>query len=418
VTSRTIVCVFTGSRADYGRLLPLIRRLRHDPRFQLQVLVSGTHLAGDHGLTIKELEQDGVHVDERVEMVLAHDSATSVIKSLGLGIIGYADALDRLDPDVLVVLGDRYEALGVATAAAIRLIPLAHVAGGQVTEGALDERFRHAMTKLASLHFTSTAECRRRVLQLGEIETRVHAVGALGLDMALNEDVIERAELIATLGLDPSPLTLLVTYHPATADPRGSDAGMRGLFVALHAIRDATVIFTAANADAGGRTITAHAHDFVDQHADRMRLYTSLGQRWYLSLLRHADAVVGNSSSGLVEAPSLQTATVNIGSRQAKRLRARSVIDCGETAEEIEAAIRRAVTPEFQEICRSTTSPYGDGHAANRIAEILARTELQDLIRKPFVDRTGTTLDGGEHDETSGAANHGDSTGEDIVRQP
>lgn len=386
MTGTMAVCVFTGSRADYGRLLPLIKRLRDDTRFRLQLLVSGAHLADDQGLTVTEMQADGFVADEHVEMVLAGDAAISVTKSLGVGIIGYADALDRLNPDVLVVLGDRYEALGVATAAVLRLLPVAHIAGGQVTEGALDDSFRHAITKLASLHFTSTTDCGQRVRQLGEAPSRVHVVGALGLDMALNQPLIERQELYDAFGLNPNRATLLVTYHPATADPDGSDAGMRALLAALDAMDDATVVFTAANADAGGRSITSSLTAYVQDRADRMRLYTSLGQRMYLNLLRHADAVVGNSSSGIVEAPALKTPTVNIGSRQERRLRAESVIDCGENAWDIERAIRHAISPEFHDVSRSATSLYGDGRAAERIADILADTSLEVLTRKPFID--------------------------------
>ncbi len=373
------ICVFTGSRADYGPLLPLIQALDRDPEVDLRLLVSGGHLVRAQGSTAEQIEADGFRIDERVDIVLASDTPTAVAKSLGLGLIGYADALDRLRPDLLVVLGDRYEALAVTVAAALRLLPVAHIGGGELSHGSTDDSVRHAITKFAQLHFTSNEEFRRRVIQMGEDPSRVHAFGAPGLDTVRTMSFLSRPELADVLRVKLSDPLLVVTYHPATADPRGSRDGIAGLLEVLDEFRAATVVFTATNVDQGGSGVYAPIERYVADNPHRSTTMPSLGQAVYLSLVKQASVVVGNSSSALVEAPALHTPTVNIGSRQDGRPRAPSVIDCAESAPEIAAAIRQALGPAHLERTARSHSPFGDGHSATRIVALLATADLKAL---------------------------------------
>lgn len=380
------VCFFTGSRADYGPLLAVIEACRDDPEIDLQVLATGGHLVDSQGLTVRQIEQHGFPVAETIEMVLASDTATGVAKSFGLGVLGYADALARIDPDLLVVLGDRYEALAVAITAALRLLPIAHIGGGEVTVGSTDDSVRHAITKLAHLHFTATEAFRQRVIQLGEDPERVHNTGAPGLDTIRTLPLWNREKLAASLGIALHTPIFAVTYHPATADPGGSVQGASGLLKALERFPEATVIFTGTNVDHGGSDIAGLIHRYVHDHHGRCAILPSLGQAGYLGLVKHADVVIGNSSSGIAEAPAVGTPTVNIGTRQDGRPRASSVIDCGASAFEIEAAIRQAMTPRHRTITDMTGSPYGDGHAAERIVDVLRTVDLEGLTTKMFFD--------------------------------
>lgn len=378
------VCVFTGSRADYGPLRAVIEALDADPGIDLRLLVSGGHLVREQGMTVEQIEADGFPVAERVEMVVAGDTASAVAKSFGLAVIGYADALERISPDVVVVLGDRYEALAVAVTAALRLLPIAHIGGGELSYGSTDDSVRHAISKLAHLHFTSNEEFRQRVIQLGESPDRVFATGAPGLDTIRTMTLLDRAELAVVLGIELRDSLIAVTYHPATADPEGSRKGLDGLLQVLDQFPEASVVFTGTNVDRGGASLFAPVRYFVTGNPGRVVAMPSLGQRTYLSLVKHASVVVGNSSSGLAEAPALKTPTVNIGTRQDGRPRAASVIDCGETPAEIEQAIRRALTREHRNRTDTATSPFGDGFAAPRIAAALRTANLSALIHKKF----------------------------------
>lgn len=380
------ICVFTGSRADYGPLRPVLTALRDDPAIDLRLLVAGGHLVPGQGFTVRQIEDDGFHVDERVDMVLARDSPPTVAKSLALGVIGCADALDRLDPDLLVVLGDRYEALAVAMVATLRLLPIAHVSGGELSYGSTDDSVRHAITKLAHLHFTANEAFRARVIQLGEAPGRVFATGVPSLDTLRTVSLQSRAEVSARVGLPLRDPVLAVTYHPATADPAGSRQGVAGLVAALDAFVGGTVVITGTNVDAGGAEVFAPIRAFAARHPDRVAVVASLGQVGYLSLIAQAAAVVGNSSSGLIEAPALHTPTVNIGTRQGGRPRAVSVIDCGEGAGEIERAIRLALSAEHRALATRAESPFGDGRAAGRIVAVLKGADLDGLAAKAFVD--------------------------------
>lgn len=367
-------------------MLSVIQALHDDHDIDLRLLVTGGHLVNAQGLTVQQVEADGFEIDEVVEMVLASDTATGVAKSLGLGIIGYADALDRIKPDVLLLLGDRYEALAAAVAAALRLLPIAHIGGGELTTGSTDDSVRHAISKLAHLHFTTTEEFRRRVIQLGEDPALVHNTGAPGLDTIRRVSLPDRPALASKLDFNLREPTIAVTYHPATADPQGSREGAIGLLKGLDRFPDATVVFTGTNVDQGGLALAHLIREYVDSNPGRATILPSLGQPTYLSLVKHAAVVVGNSSSGIAEAPALGTPTVNIGRRQDGRPRAQSVIDCGEAPFEIELAIRRALTPDHRKLAATVTSPFGDGHAADRIVRILKSVDLAELSGKAFHD--------------------------------
>lgn len=380
--NRQRICVVTGSRAEYGLLYWVLHDLRTDSGVELQIIATGMHLAPEHGLTVREIEADGFTVTRRVEMLLSSDSPGGVAKSVGLGVIGLSDALAALRPDVVVVLGDRFEILAAAQACLIHKIPLAHIAGGDVTEGAFDESIRHAITKMAHVHFVTNEEAASRVRQMGEDPTRVYVVGSPGLDHLRRRSLLSRAELEAALGAPLGEKNLLVTFHPVTLD---EDEGMGELEALLGALAttesDTQIWFTRPNADTGGRAMAAKLDAFAGRHAGRTRVYTSLGQLHYLSLMAQVDAVVGNSSSGLYEAPSFGIATVNVGDRQRGRLAAASVLHCKAEQGAIADTLKRA----FSLDCTGVVNPYGDGYSASRIVRALrALPPAAALLRKPF----------------------------------
>lgn len=380
------ICVVTGTRAEYGLLSGLMKEIAADSELLLQVVATGMHLSPEFGLTYKLIEQDGFRVDAKVEMLLSSDSPTGIAKSMGLGVIGFADAFERLQPDVVVVLGDRFEILAAVQAALVARIPVAHIHGGETTEGAVDESIRHAITKMSHLHFTAAEPYRRRVLQLGEQPERVWNTGAPGLDAIAMLQLPSRAELEEWTGLLLRSPFLLVTYHPATLGEQGPEKAVQALFDALEHFSDATVVFTGANADASGRVINAMVTEFVQEHSKRMRAFTTMGQLRYLGAMKCADAVVGNSSSGIIEAPFLKTPTVNIGDRQRGRLQASSIINCREESGEIVAAIQRALSSEFRSALSSVVSLYGSGTASATMKELLKSAPLSGLVVKRFND--------------------------------
>ncbi|WP_255823459.1 UDP-N-acetylglucosamine 2-epimerase [Amycolatopsis sp. GM8] len=376
------ICGFTGSRADYGPLLSVFQAIDRDPDVDLKLLVSGGHLVPEQGRTIEQVQSDGFSVSEQVEVVVAGDTSSSAAKSFGLGAISYADSLSRLRPDILLLLGDRYEALAVAVVAALQLIPIAHIGGGEITTGSTDDWCRHAITKLAHIHFTSTEEFRQRVIQMGENPIMVHNTGAPALDLLRQMRLLDRSQVGDMLQVDLEKPVIVVTYHPATADPEGSRKGLLGLLDALDRLPGATIVFTRTNVDQGGAEIAALIDSYVrDKPA---KLLGSLGQEFYLSLVQCAAMVVGNSSSGIYEAPALGTPTVNIGSRQEGRPRVRSIFDCSEDVDEIERAIRGALEYSRSSLAGPAVSPYGDGHAAERIVRVLKEVDLRRTLPKRF----------------------------------
>jgi GDP/UDP-N,N'-diacetylbacillosamine 2-epimerase (hydrolysing) len=377
------ICVLTASRSEYGLLRPLILAIRDDSRLSLQLIVTGAHLAPGQGQTETEIERDGLRPDRRVEMLLDSDSGPGMAKSMGLALIGLADALEQLRPDVLVLLGDRYETLAAASAALACRVPVAHLHGGELTEGAIDDAIRHAVTKLSHLHFVAASEYAARVVSLGEHPDRVFQVGALGLDNIAKLEPLGRAALERDLDFRFGERNLLVTFHPETLANEAPEAQLEPLLMALDAFPDVHLLFTLPNADAGGHAIRRRIERFVAGRPNA-RARSSLGQLRYLSFLREADGMAGNSSSGLIEAPSMRKGTVNIGGRQAGRLRASSVLDCSNEVAAIRSAIKRLYSADFQTGLVSVCNPYGDGGAAGRIAEVLATRDLEGLARKKF----------------------------------
>ncbi len=384
MSARRKICVVTGTRAELGLLTPLLERIADHAALELQIVATGMHLSPEFGLTYHQIEAAGFAIDAKVEMLLSSDTPLGVTKSIGLGVIGFADALERLRPDILVVLGDRFEILAAAQAALILRIPIAHIHGGETTEGAFDESIRHALTKMARWHFVAAEPYRKRVVQMGENPAQVYDYGAPGLDQLASLAWLTRPELEAELDMRLGSPLFLVTYHPVTLGDEDPARAMAELTGALAQFPDATIVFSYPNADTGGRQIIAQVEEFIARHRGTARAFVSLGHRRYLSLMREADVIIGNSSSGLTEAPVLKKATVNIGDRQKGRLAAASVIHAAESQPAIVQAICAALSAEFQASLPGTASIYGYGDASRRIAAELARVPLE--VRKVFFD--------------------------------
>ncbi|OCC14156.1 UDP-N-acetylglucosamine 2-epimerase [Dissulfuribacter thermophilus] len=343
------------------------------------------HLSPEFGLTYRVISRD-FKIDKKVEMMLSSDTGVGVAKSIGVGIMGLADALVDLDPDIIVLLGDRFETFAAATSAMCLNIPIAHIHGGELTEGAIDDAIRHSITKMSHLHFTSTESYRRRVIQLGEDPSRVFNVGALGLDNLNRLNLLSRSQIEKELGWSFRDKNVLVTFHPVTLEPGKSTQYVRELLGALEELPELGIIFTAANADHDGMAINAMIRDFCFKYSNRAVFFANLGQLLYLSTLKHVDAVVGNSSSGIIEAPSLRTATINIGNRQKGRIKAESVIDCRPMKGSIKDAIVKVFSNEFKAVLNRVENPYGDGNTSARIMKILKEYPLNGILKKNFYD--------------------------------
>ena len=382
------ICVFTGSRAEYGLLRPLIRAMREEPGLDLQLLVGGSHLSAGQGRTAGEIEADGNPIAALAAVELADDSPAAVCQALGAAVQATGEALGRLGPDILVLLGDRWEVLAAACAAALLRIPVAHIHGGEASFGAVDDAFRHAVTKLAHLHFVAAEAYRRRVVQLGEDPGRVFCVGALGAAGLRELTLLTRDELSRELSLDLSGPFALVTFHPATLDTDvDADAVQcRNLLAALDAVPELALVLTRAGADAGGAAVNRRLERFAAERPGRCRLFASLGQRRYVSAMRHAAVVAGNSSSGLLEAPSFGVPVVNVGDRQKGRIRAANVIDCGTAREDIQAAQARALSPEFRACLAGMLNPVERPGTIRLIVEQLKAADLSALLKKEFHD--------------------------------
>jgi len=380
------ICVVTGTRAEYGLLRWVMHGIRLSASLELQLMVTGMHLSPEFGLTYREIEADGFRIDRKVEMLLSSDTPVGIGKSMGLAICGFADALAELRPDLLLVLGDRYEILAAVSAAMVARIPVAHLHGGEATEGLIDESIRHAVTKMSHLHFVAADEYRRRVIQLGESPDRVFLVGGLGVDNIVRLHLLERAELERALDFRLGRRNLLVTFHPVTLEEDSAERQMTELLAALDELQDTRLIFTMPNADTDGRVLFRMIEDFVARHPATCKAYTSLGQLRYLSCLRHVDGVVGNSSSGLAEAPSFRIGTINIGDRQRGRLKAASVIDCEADRAALRVALEQLFSPAFQASLPATVNPYGGGGASEAIVRMLEQFSLDGLLKKRFFD--------------------------------
>lgn len=378
---RRRIAVVTGSRAEYGLLYWVLHDLQAHPAFELQLIVTGMHLAPEFGMTVRDIERDELPIARKIEMLVSSDTPGGVLKSMGLGLIGMSEAIEQLQPDVLLVLGDRFEILAAAQCALIHNVTLAHIAGGDTTEGALDESIRHAITKMAHVHLVTSALSARRVIQMGEDPAHVHVVGSPGLDQLRRRRLLDRPELETALGAQLGARNFLLTFHPVTLEPDEGVLQQAELFAALATCdADTHLWFTRPNADAGGRALAQALEEWAMDRAN-VHVFTSLGQQRYLSLMAQSDLVVGNSSSGLYEAPSLQVPTVNVGDRQRGREAASSVFHCDSDR----SAIRRCIALALTADCSNTVNPYGDGQSAGRIIAVLQRMPVEpSSLKKHF----------------------------------
>jgi len=375
------ICVITGSRAEYGLLSGLMKAIKEDESFELQVIATNMHLSPEFGLTYKEIERDGFFINKKVEMLLSSDTANATTKSVGLATIGFADAFEDLKPDMIVVLGDRYEILAAVSAALFYKIPVAHLHGGEITEGAYDDCIRHAITKMSHLHFTSTEEYRQRVIQLGENPKRVFNVGAPGIENIKKVPLMTKEELESTLdGFTLNNKTLLITYHPVTLENSTAEEQIHNLLSALDEYPDIKIIFTLPNSDTDGRVIIRLINEYVSKHPGKAIAYPSLGLKRYLSALQFVKAVVGNSSSGIIEVPSFGIPTLNIGDRQKGRIAADSVINCGTGKKDILEGLDKVLNSGHIEI----NNPYEGKNTTADILLVLKTYPLEGLIQKTF----------------------------------
>lgn len=380
------ICIATATRAEYGLLRPLMHAIKHKKEWELQILATGAHLSPEFGLTYREIEKDGYEISAKVEMLLSSDTSEGIVKSMGLGMIGFADAIKNLQPDILIILGDRYEMLSIASAALIFKIPLVHIHGGEITEGAFDDAIRHSITKMAHLHFTSTEEYRNRVIQLGENPAYVHNVGAIGLENVFGMNLLSKEQLEKSLGIRFAKYTYQVTFHPSTLDNQSPEDQFNILLKAIESQNDSFFVFTKSNADTGGRIINNLIDQFTAQHPEKSVAFTSLGNLRFLSLLKVCDAIVGNSSSGIIEAPSMKTATINIGNRQKGRKQADCVINTLVDLSAINAAFDQVKSPSFKQIVSAVSNPYWNGGSVEKIMSALNNITLNDFQYKSFYD--------------------------------
>lgn len=379
------ICVITGTRAEYGLLRWVMEGIKEDPDLQLQIIATGMHLSPEFGLTYQAIEQDGFLIDRKVEMLTSSDTAVGISKSMGLGLIGFADALHELRPDIIVVLGDRFEIFAAVSTALVARIPVAHLHGGESTEGVIDEALRHAITKMSHLHFVATESYRQRVIQLGEQPDRVFLVGGLGVDNIKRLQLLNRASLENSLDFKFGPKNLLITFHPVTLETDTSASQMDELLAALSDLRDTQLIFTLPNADTDGRILIKMIERFVAEHHNA-RAFTSLGQLRYLSCISQVDAVVGNSSSGLAEVPSFKKGTINIGDRQRGRVQAASIINCEPNRKSIALSLEKLYSTDFQAALGQVKNPYGEGGASTAVISAIKIASLDGLLKKHFYD--------------------------------
>ncbi|MDN5290055.1 MAG: hypothetical protein PWQ06_294 [Anaerophaga sp.] len=382
---KKVISILTATRAEYGLLKPIIAKLNAEEAFDVRIVATGAHLSSEYGLTYREIEKDGFTIDEKIEILLSSDTAASVSKSMGLAMIEFSSYFERLKPDLLVVLGDRYETLAVAVTAMNQRIPIAHLYGGEATEGAIDDAIRHAITKLSYLHFTSIEPYRKRIIQLGEHPDRVYTVGAIGIENILNEKLLSREALARELGISLTAPYAVVTFHPVTLEAQSAEAQIQALLEACQAYQDLNFIFTKANADAEGRKINQMIDAYAQANA-HIFAFTSLGMLKYLSALKYAALVMGNSSSGLLEAPSFGVPTINIGDRQRGRLQAESVLNCEPDQAQIKEAMDLALGDAFGARAKMAVNPYGDGHTSDRIVAVIKKYMTGDNGTDGIID--------------------------------
>ncbi len=379
------ICVVTGTRAEYGLLRWLIDGIEKSNKLELQLVVTGMHLSPEFGLTIKSIMDDGYNISKKVEILLSSDTPVGISKSIGLGVIGFADVFDELSPDILIILGDRFELLAAATSALIARIPIGHISGGELTEGAFDDAIRHGLTKFSYYHFAATKEYANRIIQLGENPKRVFQVGGLGIDNIKKLNLFNKDSLQNLLSFRFDKKNILVTFHPVTLDKNMASNQFNELLEALSKFEDMGIIFTMPNADTDGRYIFEQIYSFCSK-ANNRKAFVSLGQQKYLSVLKHVDMVVGNSSSGLTEAPSFKIPTINIGDRQKGRIQANSIINCNPNKNDIFKAISKGLSKNFQKKLKSVKNPYDHGLASDKILKQLEKLKFPKNIKKSFFD--------------------------------
>ena len=379
------ICVVTGSRADYGLLRSVMQGIKNDPNLIIQVIATGMHLSPTFGLTYKEIESDGFFIDEKVKVITEIDTPEEISQSIAKGITGCAKAFNRLEPDLILLLGDRYEIFSAAIAAYVALIPIAHIHGGELTGGALDEAFRHSISKMSSLHFVAAEEYKKRLIQLGENPKNIYLAGGLGVDSIKKHKLLNKHELENKLNIKFLDKSLLITFHPVTLDIESSEFQFKELLKALSNFKDTTLIFTMPNADTGGRKLINMVEEFVIENKNA-KAFTSLGQLLYFSCILNMDGVVGNSSSGVIEVPSFKKATVNIGDRQLGRLQAESIINCKPLKKDILNAIEKLYSSSFQTLLDRVTNPYSGTGVNEKIIEVLGAISLDGIIKKDFYD--------------------------------
>lgn len=382
------VCIVSGTRAEYGLLKPLIKRVKDDTQLELQLVVTGMHLSPEFGLTYKEIENDAFEINEKVEILLSSDSSIGISKSMGLALISFSEVFERIKPDILIVLGDRYEIFSAVSAAMIANIPIAHLHGGEATEGLIDEAIRHSITKMSYLHFTSAEEYRKRVIQLGEDPERVYNVGAISVEIIKELELLSKEELEKELGITFDSKIALLTFHPVTLENNSAEKQFNELLKAMDRYKDIKIIFTRSNSDTYGRIINKLIDDYVALNSDRCIQFTSMGQLRYLSAMKYCDFVIGNSSSGILEAPILKKPTINIGDRQKGRIQMDSIVNCEPIEKDIVEAIEKVISKEFNKTIDTMVNPYGEGKVSETILDIIKKFLQEDKIqlKKQFYD--------------------------------
>mgnify|MGYP005854592531 CR=1 FL=1 len=380
------ICIVTGTRAEFGLMYWIMKLLQEDKNVDLQLIVTGMHLSPEFGLTYQDIEKAGFKIDKKIEMLLSSDSEIGISKSMGLGQISFSEAYQDLSPDVIILLGDRFEIFSAASAAMVSKLPIAHLHGGETTQGLIDEPIRHSITKMAQLHFTGTEVYRKRVIQMGEDPSRVFNVGSPGLDNIFKLDLLDRKDFEKSIDFKLNKKNILITFHPVTLENNTAEKQFEELISAVSELKDTNLIFTKPNSDTNGRIIIQMIDEFVMKNPEKSCAFKSLGQIRYLSALQHVDVVLGNSSSGLAEAPSFKVATIDIGDRQKGRIKAESVISCDPKKESILNSINWALTKEFQDKLEHVKNPYGEGGASEKIVRIIKDFDYSDIIKKKFYD--------------------------------
>jgi GDP/UDP-N,N'-diacetylbacillosamine 2-epimerase (hydrolysing) len=381
------ICVITGSRAEYWLLKPLMEKLKEDKDITLQILVTGMHLSGDFGLTYKDIERDGFYINKKIDIHLSSDTSSGIAKSMGLALEGFTKAYGRFKPDIVVLLGDRFEIFAAACAAYVSRIPIAHINGGEVTVGAFDDAFRHSITKMSSLHFVSTKEYRKRVIQLGEHPDTVFNVGATTCDSIHKTKFLTKKEIERKLNFKFNMHNVLITFHPVTLERNTAKQQFQNLLDAIDGLKDTNFIFTKSNADTGGRIINKMIDEYVAKNSRKAKVFASLGHLKYFSVMKVADVVLGNSSSGIIESPILKIATINIGDRQKGRLKPKSIIDCKPVKSDIQKALKLAFSNKFKTTVRNVKNPYYRSNVAGNIKKIIKEFPLgENILKKSFFD--------------------------------